>query len=170
MPGSAKHQEHKEMPIKKNLMENDPQSPVDETEPDGLVDPVSQEPLTEQNQGTEQIAGPADTAGEDELGNEHGSNEPDKAESTHLQIDTRLTIADVEALSPKLQVLAVRGGTVEIDAANLETIDTAGLQLLAMFARKAEANGTRVNWINVRNAIVNSSKLLGLHEVIGFAA
>lgn len=158
------------MPIEKNLMENEPQSRVDETEPDGLLDPVSQEPLTERDQGTEQIAGPADAAGEDELGNEHGSNEPDQAESAHLQIDTRLTIADVEALSPKLQVLAVRGGTVEIDAAALETVDTAGLQLLAMFARKAEANGTTVNWINVRNAIVNSSKLLGLHEVIGFAA
>lgn len=73
-------------------------------------------------------------------------------------LDVGVTRAAHDALGEAL----TRALPLELSAAGLERVDTAGLQLLLMFLRTARARGLAAHWREVSAALSGNAQLLGL--------
>lgn len=51
---------------------------------------------------------------------------------------------------------------MDLSAAGLERVDTAGLQLLLMFVRTARQRGLPAKWLDLGAALTGNAALLGL--------
>ena len=58
---------------------------------------------------------------------------------------------------------------VVLDAANVERIDTAALQLLCAFVRDRQARGHKVQWQGTSTALQEAADLLALRCLLGLA-
>ena len=76
-----------------------------------------------------------------------------------LPADCRLGALD--ALAPQLRE-AVRGGAATLDAAAVEKVDGAAMQLLVAFRRAAAAGACAVTWRAASDVLREASSLLGL--------
>lgn len=73
-----------------------------------------------------------------------------------------VTIADVGNLSSELVSLLMERGVVSIDASAVESIDGAGLQLLAAFIKDLVGKSSVVTWLEVSDVLRASAVQLGL--------
>lgn len=89
--------------------------------------------------------------------------------SNPLALPAECTLADAAALKKALCALLPRAGTVTLDAAAVERIDTAALQLLAAFVRDRRLAGRVVQWRTVSNALSSAACLLGMDSMLSLA-
>jgi anti-anti-sigma regulatory factor len=80
-----------------------------------------------------------------------------------LSLGPTLTIAEVAECHRALQVL-LAGGAASIDAHNLKSIDTAGLQLLLVAGRAARERGVTLRLLGGTELLTGAAAALGLHE------
>jgi ABC-type transporter Mla MlaB component len=79
-------------------------------------------------------------------------------------------IASVPTLKAALLKRLGDGGSVKIDASSVQRIDSAGLQVLAAFARDRRAAGLAVEWLSVPESLAGAASLLSLTDALGLAA
>lgn len=84
-----------------------------------------------------------------------------------LPADFRL--ADVAAVKAQL-IAAFDAKAVQLDAAGVERVDTAALQLLVAFRREAVARGIPPVWQGVSATVRDAAKLLGLAQALELPA
>lgn len=80
-----------------------------------------------------------------------------------LALGPNLTIAEVAECHRALQVL-LAGGAAAIDARNLKSIDTAGLQLLLVAGRAARERGVTLKLLGGTELLTGAAAALGLRE------
>jgi ABC-type transporter Mla MlaB component len=83
-----------------------------------------------------------------------------------LTLAAECTVAEADALKTALAQRLSEPGTVTVDVSALQRIDTAGLQLLAVFVRDRRTLGRAVAWRGRAAALEAAAGLLGLHEML----
>jgi ABC-type transporter Mla MlaB component len=91
------------------------------------------------------------------------------AESAVALADS-LEIAQVQTLCATLRDALAQAQPVTLDAAAVQRVDGAALQVLAAFVRTAQARGVSVTWQAVPEALTRAAGLLGLKDTLGLAA
>ena len=83
-----------------------------------------------------------------------------------IDLGSNFTIADVE--SKKIELAHILGDAlaVKLNAADLEQIDGAGLQLLAVLFKDAAKNNLEISWEKVSSTFMDAVKLVGLVELL----
>lgn len=77
------------------------------------------------------------------------------------------TVADASSLKSDLAKLLDQSGIVTLDISAVQRIDTAGLQVIAVFIRERESQGRKVQWRGHAPAVSNAAALLGLGGLLG---
>ena len=80
-----------------------------------------------------------------------------------LQLGSSLSIREVGECATQLKTL-LAGGATDVDAAQLESIDTAGMQLLLAAAVAAQRRGFKLRLLNAQGIKVGAARSLGLTE------
>ena len=83
-----------------------------------------------------------------------------------IDLGSDLTIADVESKKIELSHIVSDALPVKLNAEELEQIDGAGLQLLAVLFKDAAKNNLEISWENVSSTLRDAVKLIGLVEVL----
>jgi anti-anti-sigma regulatory factor len=86
------------------------------------------------------------------------------SESTCIVLEERLTIAQAAALHRSFCEALAGSAAVTIDAARVEEIDTAILQLLCVVQRSAARRGILCAWRGVSESLCRSAALIGLSD------
>lgn len=84
-----------------------------------------------------------------------------------LQLAKQCNIQGVADLKLKLAASLTPGKPVGIDAGEVESVDTAALQLLVAFRRHSEAQSSTVSWVNTSAAFADAARLLDLDQHLG---
>ncbi len=93
----------------------------------------------------------------------------DEAEAPEcVALGDSLTIADVGELRERLRGGLDLGGTLNIDAGDVEQVDAAGIQLLCAVARDARNQGLDVAWTGVSDRLAAAVRQLGLEDELPF--
>lgn len=87
---------------------------------------------------------------------------PDTAQPATLRLDGELTIYRAAELKPALLAPLDPGRTLEVDLAGVTELDTAGLQLLMLAKKTAQAQGGALKLTGHSAAVVDVFELLGL--------
>ena len=93
-----------------------------------------------------------------------------KTPSGQVALRAECLIGTVDELRTELTSQLTLESSVTIDAAAVERIDTASLQLLAAFARDRRAAGLSVEWAGVPAAVAEAAILLNLTHTLGLPA
>ena len=75
-----------------------------------------------------------------------------------------MDISVVAEFSIELKTALEAKQAIQLQAANVERADTAGLQMLCAFFLDAQAEGVDVEWLEPSDALLGSSKQIGLAE------
>lgn len=87
---------------------------------------------------------------------------------TPLELPETLTIGDdLRGLQGQLLGLLNARRELALDGRSVTTIDTAGLQLLAVLCVDAKARGVAVRWYGASPELAAGAELLGLTDVLG---
>jgi len=86
---------------------------------------------------------------------------------TQLVFEPVLDVARARDLYHTLNAALAGATTLELDASRVERIDTAALQLLAVFCRAAHEAGRRLRWRAASPAFSNAAALLDLDDLLG---
>ena len=81
-----------------------------------------------------------------------------------INLGSDLTIADVESKKIELANILADALPVVLSADELEQVDGAGLQLLAVLFKNAAKNKLEISWQKVSSALMDAVKLVGLVE------
>jgi ABC-type transporter Mla MlaB component len=92
-----------------------------------------------------------------------GNGASTAAASHVLRLGASLTIREVAECAAEFQTL-LHGGPTNIDASALETIDTAGVQLLLAAAAAAQRRGFRLKLTGAMGLKTGAARSLGLGE------
>ena len=86
-----------------------------------------------------------------------------------LHMESSLTIADVDHCYTRLSGRLERGTAVVIDGGDLETVDGAGLQLLAAFVKEVGEQQLPLRWARVSEPLQRAAGVLGLTSALRLA-
>jgi|HubBroStandDraft_1064217.scaffolds.fasta_scaffold25405_5 anti-anti-sigma regulatory factor len=86
--------------------------------------------------------------------------------SSVLQLGPSLSIREVGECAVQLKGLLAKGPT-DIDASRLESIDTAGIQLLLAAAAAAQRRGFKLKLLGAQGLKTGAARSLGLAEHLG---
>jgi anti-anti-sigma regulatory factor len=86
--------------------------------------------------------------------------------SNVLQLGSSLSIREVAECALQLQGLLAKGPT-DVDASRLESIDTAGIQLLLAAAAAAQRRGFKLKLLGAQGLKAGAARSLGLAEHLG---
>ena len=95
--------------------------------------------------------------------------EPRPASGT-FTVAAECTVADASSLKAGLAKLLDDTDIVTLDISAVQRIDTAGLQLIAMFVREREARGRQVRWQGAAPVLATAAELLGLGSLLKLPA
>ncbi len=84
-----------------------------------------------------------------------------------LDLGTKCTIIRAEELHEKMENLLQSSLDVEVDASQVEQIDTSALQLLLSFHQSLTTDGRNLSWKTPSEQAIKSAKLLGLDTHLG---
>jgi phospholipid transport system transporter-binding protein len=91
------------------------------------------------------------------------SSKPTQSSVTNtILFESSLDIAGADRLRQQLLVVLREQSPVVLDAANVERVDTAALQVLTAFFKDADAANITVQWKQTSGALKNAARLLGL--------
>ena len=79
-----------------------------------------------------------------------------------LRLPPQCTIRDAAQLLGQLMLQLEHSSPVYIDAAQVERVDTAALQLLVGFVHDRKAEQRAVVWLDCSDALVRAARVLGL--------
>lgn len=90
------------------------------------------------------------------------------AQIGEIQLPAHLTINKVQALQELLERFAEDGNKdrVVIHAAEVERVDTAGIQLLYAFVREARRRGIALEWDQPSAKLAAAAELLGMRSAL----
>ncbi len=91
------------------------------------------------------------------------------AAMTTVELPSDCRVAWLEGIREQL-VTSLKMATVKLDAASVEKIDTAGVQLLAAFQRDAREGGCEVTWVSPSSVLRDAVQRLGLTNVLALPA
>jgi len=83
-----------------------------------------------------------------------------------LRLEPSLRIGEVETRRDMLLRLLDRREPVRIDVSALQSVDTAGVQLLLAFRREADRRGIPVDYCGESPELLNALRLLGLADAV----
>lgn len=87
-----------------------------------------------------------------------------------LRLPPQCTIRDAAQLLGQLLLHIEQSAPVYIDAAQVERVDTAALQLLVAFLHDRKAEERPVVWLDCSEAMVRAARALGLARELALAA
>jgi ABC-type transporter Mla MlaB component len=87
-----------------------------------------------------------------------------------LTLPCSCTVKDAADLKIALCGHLETADCVVLNAANVERVDTAALQLLCAFVRDRQARGRKVQWQGSSAALLEAADLLALRCLLGLAA
>jgi len=87
-----------------------------------------------------------------------------------LRLPPQCTIRDAAQLLAQLLLHLEQTAPVYIDAAQVERVDTAALQLLVGFLRDRKAEQRAVVWLDCSDAMVRAARALGLSGALSLSA
>jgi len=93
----------------------------------------------------------------------------DRVDSHVVQLEATLRIGSVGALYAKLRDAIDGAQQVTLDAARVESTDTATLQLLYAFVREGRERGIEVLWRAPAKQLCRDARLLGLSVEMGLS-
>ena len=88
----------------------------------------------------------------------------------HLRLEACCTLREVDDLHFSLLAADAGADPFLIDAAAVERVDTAGLQLLTAFVRQRATDGRSVQWCAVSGEFARGARRLGLEQLLGLPA
>lgn len=94
---------------------------------------------------------------------------PTDSGATIISIGSSLTIKTIAELKQQLDESLAENVDITLDSAELQKIDTAGLQLLFSLQNSLQHTGQQLLWANKNPMIESAAKLIGLSELIGDA-
>ncbi len=89
-----------------------------------------------------------------------------KSSEEILSCGASLTIAGVESLYQQLQILIEGEAAVVIEAHEVESVDTAALQLLGAFIHEAGSHEITVRWQEPSAVLLNSARRLDMDHLL----
>jgi phospholipid transport system transporter-binding protein len=89
-----------------------------------------------------------------------------EAPANTILFDRSMDIASAGELQQKLITVLQANTPVELDATNVERVDTAALQVLTAFFKDAEAAGVAVQWKQTSETLDQAAHLLGLGQAL----
>ena len=78
----------------------------------------------------------------------------------------QMSIQEVGELHAVLRDMLDTGGGIQLDASGVESVDGAGIQLLAAFFKEAVVHQISVEWAGVSATLVEAADVLGLRELL----
>lgn len=90
-----------------------------------------------------------------------------QAESEAISLEGDLGIVQIEELYDKMSGVLEKASDIEIDAAALNQVDTAAIQLLYAFVHDARSKGLNICWKSRSEALDAAAEQLGLSEYMG---
>ena len=87
-----------------------------------------------------------------------------------VTLPSNSAVKDAAALKAALLKVVGLPATVSLDVRSVERVDTATLQLLYAFVRDRAQRQLAVEWLGCPKALVESSRLLGVHQMLGLPA
>jgi phospholipid transport system transporter-binding protein len=91
---------------------------------------------------------------------------PDAPSAATFTLLANCNVRDASELRASLLTLIDTDTVVNVDASQLERIDTAALQVLAVFVRDRRAQKREVKWTNVNEVLSEAAHTLGLFAVL----
>lgn len=85
-----------------------------------------------------------------------------------VNIGGALTIPNAAAMHAELRQALESAHAIVLDAAAVETVDTAGLQLLSVFVRAARDRGITTTWREPSGILRDGAKRLDLEKILRF--
>jgi phospholipid transport system transporter-binding protein len=86
-----------------------------------------------------------------------------------LRLPPQCTIRDAAQLLGQLMLQIEQSAPVYIDAAQVERVDTAALQLLVGFVHDRKAEQRAVVWLDCSDALMRAARALGLSRDLALA-
>jgi len=87
--------------------------------------------------------------------------------SNTIQLPQNLTIHHIEQQFNELnEKLNEMGDQIVIDAKEVETVDSSGLQTLLIIAKTSIDNGKSLNWENVPEILSTSAQKIGIDQAL----
>ena len=83
-----------------------------------------------------------------------------------LKLDNILGISDIHELHKTLHGILNKESDILIDASEVQSVDTAVLQLLTAFCLKMNRNGYNIKWKNPTQTFIDRCCLLNLEELL----
>ncbi len=83
-----------------------------------------------------------------------------------IKLEGVLSIKNIQELKAKLDEALAQQKDIVFDAAKLERVDTAALQLMAAFAKKLHENGFSLTWSKPSHDIIDIAQLLAMKEAV----
>lgn len=90
-----------------------------------------------------------------------------KNASNKLSLNTVLAINDVKRLYAELSKFPGTKKNILIDASKVEMVDTAILQVLLAFVKKAQVQDVSVTWVEPSQEFMNRAEMLDLTGLLG---
>lgn len=87
--------------------------------------------------------------------------------TTVIELPASLDVRTVSELHRQLMDERLHDADVRFETGALTSIDTAGLQLLAVFARGTRERGRSVTWSGSADVLERGARRLGLTNVLG---
>ena len=84
-----------------------------------------------------------------------------------IVLEAVITIAEAATLKDQLLPHINRKGDVYMDGSGVQSVDTAGLQVLLAFVRTLQGHGAVVHWTGVSESLLGMAELLGVASHIG---
>ncbi|MEW5010291.1 MAG: STAS domain-containing protein [Cycloclasticus sp.] len=85
----------------------------------------------------------------------------------NIKLQHELDIRQVAELKLQLSEALMAEGNISLDAADVDAADTAGLQLLVAFVQQSRLKNKSIEWRNVTDCFLATSKLMGLDDSLG---
>lgn len=149
------------MSSKPPVMSHDPLADVAEESPETVA--AGSGDAASEADGAEVIATP-------ELGEVEASKDaPTSAagsDDSVLVLEESLTIADVGDLKIRFEPMLSRETALEIDGREVDSVDGAGLQLLATLVKELVGKSVEVRWLGASESLSRAAQQVGLEELL----
>jgi len=90
--------------------------------------------------------------------------------SLQIELASVINLSTIGALKAQLDDAVSKNTDVALLGVNVEKVDTAAMQLLAVFGEKIKADGNTLSWIQPSEEVGNVAALLGLESALCLAA
>jgi anti-anti-sigma regulatory factor len=89
--------------------------------------------------------------------------------SAALRLPERFTVETAAQVLEDIRARLAKGGKLTIDLSDVCTVDTAGLQLLAVVRRQLSLDGQECEIKSVSDALKDNARLLGVAGILEWA-